>query len=558
MDSRYDVEVPVMVAGAGPVGLALSADLSSRGLGSMVVETRTDVTSHPRATLLGSRSMEYYRRLGLDDQIVRAGLPTQFGYDVIFCTRLSGGHVLYEHKTASADQYLQAHREMRRDLPESAWTPYFKVQIGQHALEPVVKKWLLEKGRADLRYGWEFVSYEQDAAGVTSLIQEIGSGKQLRVRSRFLVGCDGGRSAVRTQMGVPYTGRGAMRRNVSFLFESEEFLPTATVGRANLYFMFTPGAFGVFTNINGRDRWNYQHYLLDATEDDSAIDPAAEIRHAMGRDFNFKILQVMHWSHHQSVADRFRDGNVFLAGDSAHLFCPTGGIGMNTGIQDAFDLGWKLGAVLKGWGGEGLLDSYEWERRPIAFRNTLAAASNADRIDSMMKMTPALIEEDSPEGDALRATFAKRLRWLSKQFNTAGLHLGYRYAESPIVVADGTSEPPDDPRIAVQSTWPGCRAPHIWIEPGKSTLDLYDGRGYALVQTGTGVDDVASAAAFEEEAARQSIPLRSVQLRDPRIAALYEKPLVLVRPDGHVCWRGDKAPADIAVTLRTVSGNNIQ
>ncbi|MDB5727646.1 MAG: monooxygenase FAD-binding protein [Noviherbaspirillum sp.] len=346
-----------------------------------------------------------------------------------------------------------------------------------------------------------------------------------------------------------------MRRNVSYLFRSADFLKVAEVGRANLYFMFTPGGFGVFTNINGRDLWNYQHYLLDHTEDDSSIDPEAEIRHAMGRDFNFEILQVMHWSHHQSVADRFREGNVFLAGDSAHLFCPTGGIGMNTGIADAFDLGWKLGAVLQGWGGEGLLESYEWERRPIAFRNTLAAASNADRIDSMMKTTPALIEERSPQADALRAVFAKRLRWVSKQFNTAGLHLGYRYAESPIVVADGTAEPPDDARIVVQSTWPGCRAPHIWLEPGKSTLDLYDGQGYVLVQTGNGVADAASAEAFQREAQKLSIPLRCVRIDDERVAPLYEKPLVLVRPDGHVCWRGDKAPADVAAVWRIVSGN---
>jgi 2-polyprenyl-6-methoxyphenol hydroxylase-like FAD-dependent oxidoreductase len=554
MSNKY-LETPVLIAGAGPVGLALSADLTSRGIPSMVVETRTDVTAHPRATLLGSRSMEYYRRLGLDETILRSGLPTQFGYDVIFCTRLSGGHVLYEHRTASADQYLQMHREMRCDLPESAWTPYFKVQIGQQALEPVVKNWLLEKGKADLRYGWEFERFEQDADGVTSVIRHIGTDEKLTVRSRFLVGCDGGRSAVRTQLDIPYTGRGAMRRNVSFLFRSSEFLKVAAVGRANLYFMFTPGGFGVFTNINGRDLWNYQHYLLDDHEEDPSIDPESEIRHAMGCDFKFEILQVMHWSHHQSVADRFRDGNVFLAGDSAHLFCPTGGIGMNTGIADAFDLGWKLGAVINGWGGEGLLDSYEWERRPIAFRNTLAAASNADRIDSMMKTTPALIEENSPEAGSLRAVFAKRLRWLSKQFNTAGLHLGYRYAESPIIVADGSSEPPDDARVVVQSTWPGCRAPHIWLEPGKSTLDLFDGQTYVLVQTGDGVNDTQGARAFEEEARRQSIPLRSVRLHDARVAALYERPLVLVRPDGHVCWRGNKAPADVTGVLRTVSGN---
>ncbi|MDB6002725.1 MAG: monooxygenase FAD-binding protein [Rhizobacter sp.] len=547
------VDTPVLIVGAGPVGLALAADLTSRGVKSTVVEPRTEPTIHPRATLLGSRSMEYYRRLGLDDTIVRTGLPTEHGYEVVFATHLDG-RVLYRHGSASPDQYMAAHREMRTDLPESAWTPYFKVQIGQQALEPVVKGWLEERGVADLRYGSELVSFEQTDAGVYSVVRDLATGETRTVTSRFLVGCDGGRSVVRTQLGIPYVGRGAMRRNVSFLFRSADFPKHATVGRANLYFMFTPGAFGVFTNINGRDLWNYQHYVLDESEDDRSIDPETEIRRAMGHDFPFEIQQVMHWSHHQSVADRFQHGNVFLAGDSAHLFCPTGGIGMNTGIADAFNLGWKLGAVLDGWGGQGLLDSYEWERRPIAFRNTLAAASNADRIDSMMKTTPADIDEDSPQGDATRATFERRLRWLSKQFNTAGLHLGYRYAESPVVVADGTPEPADDPRIVVQSSWPGCRAPHIWLEPGRSTLDLFDGTGFVLMQFGT--DDGAHA--FEAAARDAHIPLRCERIDHPQAAALYEKALVLVRPDGHVVWRGNTPPANPGEVLAIASGNKTQ
>lgn len=543
------VETPVLIVGGGPVGLALAADLSSKGVRSLLVETRTEPTSHPRATLLGSRSMEYYRRLGLDGEIVENSLPRERGYRIVFATRLTG-KVLHAHDSPSPNDYMAAHRELRTDVPESAWTPYYKVQIGQHALEPIVKRWVIGQGQSDVRYGTEFVSFEQDAQGVNATIRDLATGQETQVRSRFLVACDGGRSAVRTALGIPYTGRGAMRRNVSYLFRSKEFLAHATAaGWANLYFIFRQRAFGVFTNINGGEIWNYQNYVMDGEPEGSERDAAEQIRDAMGADFPFEILQVMHWSHHQSVADRFRAGNVFLAGDSAHLFCPTGGIGMNTGIADAFDLGWKLTAALRGWAGPHLLDSYEWERRAIAVRNTIAAAANADRIDAMMKVTPEGLEDETPQAEELRRGFGRRLRQTSKQFNTAGLHLGYRYGDSFTVVPDGSAEPPDDPRIVSQSTWPGCRAPHVWLEPGRSTLDLFDGKGFVLVA----LPGAPASQEFADAARRRGIPFQRADVNE-RARALYEKALVLVRPDGSVCWRGDRLPADVDVVWDVVTG----
>lgn len=544
------VETDVLIVGAGPAGLALAADLATRGVRCLVVEKRTDVTKHPRATLLGARSMEYYRRLGLAEPILQAGLPTDFRYDVIFATRLSG-KVLYHYSSPSPAEYMEMAEGKRPASNDSRWTPYFKVQIGQHALEPIVRDYVATLDAADLRYGNELLDFTDHGDHVEAEIRDTKSGETTKVRALYLAACDGGRSAVRNKLAIPYTGRGAMRRNVSFLFRSAEFLSHAEVGRGNLYFIFTPGNFGVFTMIDGKEIWNYQHYVLDENEDVSTVNPEAKIRAAMGKDFKFEVLRTMHWQHHQSVANSFRLNRVFLVGDSAHLFCPTGGVGMNTAIGDAFDLGWKISATLAGWGGPHLLESYEAERRPIAFRNTIAAASNADRVDSMMRMTPAEIEEDSPAGEEARAHQLPRFRWMSKQFSTMGLHVGYRYADSPIVVPDGTPEPPDDPRVAVQSTWPGCRAPHAWVSPGQTTLDAYDGRSFTLVTLGESADVTAA----EQAAADRGIPLKTARFDKPDIVSLYERRFVLVRPDGHVAWRGDALPKEFSDILKTATGH---
>ncbi|NUZ08089.1 FAD-dependent monooxygenase [Piscinibacter koreensis] len=549
LSSTHDIATQVVIIGAGPGGLALAADLSSRGIRSVLIESRTEPTLHPRATLLGARSMELYRRFGIANQILAAGLPTDQRYEVIYATRLSG-HVLAAYSSPSPDEYLKAHEAMTSSLRDAAWSPYFKVQIGQHALEPIVRDLVASQGQCTLMYGWQFDSFEQDDEGVRCEITCVSSGEKRVVRGAYLAGCDGGGSRVRAQLGIRYVGRGAMRRNVSYLFRSPDFLKHAAVGRANLYFMFLPGNFGVFTNIDGGNTWNYQHYVLDPNEDRDAIDAPAEIRRAMGHDFPFEILGVMRWHHHQSVAERYRDGRVFLCGDSAHLFCPTGGVGMNTAIGDAFDLGWKLTASLQGWGGDELLESYEWERRPIGWRNTVAAANNADRIDALMKVTPDSVEDESELGQRTRERLGKQVADFSRVISSMGLHLGYRYVESPVIIHDGSAEPPDDYRVVVQSTWPGCRAPHAWLAPQISTLDWYDGQGFTLVCSGPGID-VAPLQAAAKDA---GVPLKVVSVENPSVAALYERPLVLVRPDGHVCWRGAALPSDLSSLWEVATG----
>lgn len=545
-----DQEVPVLIVGGGPVGLTLGIELARRGQRALLVEQRTTPTAHPKATLLGARSMELYRRWGLEEAICAAAIPNEHPYYIVFTTRLAGEELFRFRSPSIAEARrrdpgaLQRHREL-------SWSPYGKVQIGQQVLEPVLLEHAARQPLLEMRHGCRLVGYTQGEDHVTATLEELASGRQTRVRARYLAACDGGTGQIRRDLGIRRSGRGRMRGNMSFFFRSREFLAAHGLGLANLYFVFAPDSFGVFTAIDGSELWNYQYYFLDPAKATETADPAAILHRAVGRPFAFELLQTTHWHHHQAVAARWRAGRVFLAGDAAHLFPPTGGVGMNTGIGDAFDLAWKLQAVLEGWGGDALLDSYEAERKPVAIRNSLISASNSDKIDMIMQETPDFIDEPTEAADVARRALARKIRWLARQFNSAGVHLGYRYVDSPVIVADGTPEPPDDPSQVVPSSWPGSRVPHVWLADGRSSLDLF-GDGFVLLTASpaaAGVDALLAAAR------ERGLPLRVECLEATVLGALQSAGhSLLVRPDGHVAWRSEHLPQDCAVLLDQVRG----
>jgi len=543
------MQTPILIVGGGPVGLALGIELAHRGQPALLVEERTGPSAHPKATLLGSRSMELFRRWGLDEKVFAAAVPNDHPYYIIFTTRLAGQE-LHRFRSPSIDEGRHRDPAALARFRELQWSPYSKTQIGQQSLEPVLVEHARGLSGLEMRHGWRFEGFEQQGDHVEARIVESATGRREIVRSQYLVACDGGSGEIRRQLGIRRNGRGRMRANVSFFFRSRDFLQVHGLGVANLYFVFTPDSFGVFTAIDGVELWNYQYYFLDPTKATEDLDARQILHRAVGKPFEFELLQTMHWHHHQSVARTWRSGRVFLAGDAAHLFAPTGGVGMNTGIGDAVDLGWKLDAVLRGWGGQALLDSYEIERKPIAIRNSLISATNSDKIDMVMDETPANITEPGLEGEAARALLARKIKWLARQFNSAGTHLGYRYVDSTVIVGDGTQEPPDDPLQVVPSTWPGSRAPHAWMADGRSTLDLL-ARDAVLLRFG---EPQPGDARILDAAAAVQMPLQLRELRDPAIARLYETRLVLVRPDGHVAWRGETAPEDAAALIDRVRG----
>jgi 2-polyprenyl-6-methoxyphenol hydroxylase-like FAD-dependent oxidoreductase len=539
--------IPVLIAGGGPVGLTLGIDLAHRGIPALLVEPRPGPTQHPKATLLGARSMELFRRWGLDEEVYAACMPQQDAYYIVFCDRLAG-HELHRFASPPVEKIRARDPATVARWRELAWSPYGKTQIGQQALEPVLLAHAERLPALTMRHGWRLAAFDDMGDHVRAALEHDTTGERQVVETEWLVGCDGGASFVRRSLGIRMHGRGRMRSNVSYLFRSPEFLDAHGKGLANLYFCFTPGCYGVFTAIDGREVWNYQYYWADPTREETAPpdDAAAVLHAAMGKPFRFELLGTTHWHHHQSVASDWRRGRVFLAGDAAHLFVPTGGVGMNTGIGDAADLAWKLEGVLRGWAGERLLDSYEAERRPVAIRNSIVSATNSDRIDMVMADTPEFIGEDGMRGAAARARMKERITWMSRQFNSAGVHLGYRYVDSPAIMPDGTPEPPDDPNQVVPSTWPGSRVPHAWLPNGRSTLDLL-GPGFTLLGAGMDPDAPRLLAAL----AAADVPHRSLRC-DAEV--LGGPALLLVRPDGHVGWRGADDPVDAGAIVPRVIG----
>jgi hypothetical protein len=277
------------------------------------------------------------------------------------------------------------------------------------------------------------------------------------------------------------------------------------------------------------------------------MEPRDVVRRALGVDLPFEIIQVQPWAGHRVVAESYRAGRVFLAGDSCHMMWPRGGFGLNTGVGDALNLTWKLAAVLQGWGSEGLLASYDAERRPVGWRNVNRAAEN--RAAEIAVPIPDHLEENDEQGTRIRAEVAAVIEQTRrKEWATLGIALGYRY-ESEVIASDGSPPPSDDPSIYEPTGRPGSRAPHAFLQDGRSTLDLL-GEGFTLFR----FSDGAEADPIVEACARRGVPLSRVEPRDSAAADLYGCRLVLVRPDGHVAWRGDEPPLDVLAIIDAIRG----
>jgi 2-polyprenyl-6-methoxyphenol hydroxylase-like FAD-dependent oxidoreductase len=530
--------VPVLVVGGGPVGLALAGDLGWRGIACTLVEQSDGSIYQPRMDLVGVRTMEFCRRWGLVPAVEASPYPRDYAQDNIYLTSLTG----YELGRERFPGIGQA--------PPPKESPQRRERCPQNMFDPILRAFAASQNNVTLRYRTRLVSFTQNADLVTAVVENAETGAREDIPARYIVGCDGARSLVRETLGIAMQGNPVLTHTTNVIFRCPQLLSLHDKGKAYRHIFIGPeGTWATIVAINGRDEWRFSIIGGSEQRDYTTDDIKAAIRRAVGRDFDFEILSVLPWVRRELVAERYRGDRGFIAGDAAHVMSPTGGFGMNTGIQDVVDLSWKLAATIEGWGGEGLLDSYGIERQPIGTRNVTEASGNLRRMLSVLPHPDLL--DDTAQGAATRAKVGREFsETMRREWFTLGAHLGYRYENSPICWPDGTAAPPDDPRAYVPIARPGHRAPHAFLADGRSTLDLF-GRGFALLGFGA---DPAEAAPLLEAAQKRNLPLTFTAIAEPHIAALYERKFVLVRPDGHVAWRADRMPEEALCVIDVVRG----
>lgn len=529
----------VLIVGAGPVGLAAAIELGQRGLRVRVIEEAQELGINPRAKTTNVRSMELMRRWGIAEAVrAAAPLPRDYTNDIVFATSLSGFEVA-RIKDALAfnpgrdDRYSES----------GQWIP-------QYRLAEVMHDHVLGLPSVDLLQGHRLDSFEQTGSGVVAEVFDKATGSSRRFEAAYMIGADGGRSTVRKQLGIALKGDHAYARNFNVVIRAPDLANRQKFGEAIMYWLINPGCPAIMGPMDRDDLWFFGALLLPDQVEPGEDDARDLIRRATGLDFDFEILAMDPWVCHRLLAERYREERVFLAGDACHLHPPMGGYGMNTGIGDAVDLGWKLAAVLQGWGGAALLDSYQFERRQIHERVLDEAVENYGFLAN--HMVREKIGEAGPEGDAVRARVGEEIvRMKVREFKTLGVVLGSRYDRSPVIVSDG-SDPPETDFMAYQpSAHPGCLAPHHWLSDGSSLYD-HIGKGFTLIAANGAA---GRAGAFREAARQRNLPLDVFEHDDPTISDLYDASLSLVRTDHFVAWRGDEVPDDPGALIDRIRGD---
>jgi 2-polyprenyl-6-methoxyphenol hydroxylase-like FAD-dependent oxidoreductase len=525
----------VIVVGAGPVGLALALELGNRRISCVVVEMRNRGRLVPRAKLANVRTMEHMRRWGIAEDVRRASpLSAEYSTDISFVTAVLGQEITRFTNVC----FTGRQRDDR--FAEAAQ------QIPQYVLEPVLRDAANALPSVEFCDGWRLDSVaERDSETLATIVNEAGDTRV--IAAQYMVGCDGAGSTVRERLGLALVGERALAQNLGIVFRAPDLAGRIRVPPALQFWTVNAATPSYMGPADRHGLWWLQATAVDPAVAIDDLDPVKVVWGALGEEVPIEIVNVDPWRTHALTANKVRKGRVFLAGDAAHLHSPMGAHGMNQGVGDAVDLGWKLAAVLDGWASESLLDTYELERAPLHARVTSEATHNYSLVANHF-VRPGL-DAATPEGEVLRRTLAAEIQHHKRrEFFSLGLVLGHVYERSPVIVADAYSalKPSSDVDSLNRALLSGARAPHAWRDDGTSLFDHF-GPHLTLLAFGQ-----SSAPSLERAAADLRVPLRVVTVTEPEIQELYGARFALIRPDQVVCWHGDYLPDPVAL-LETVT-----
>lgn len=532
------LETSVLVVGGGPVGLTLAMDLAWRGVDVVVLEKRARATPPPpKCNHVSARTMEVFRRLGVAGKLRNAGLPADYPNDASYRTSFTGQELTRIPIPCRRDRYIAT------DGPDTDWpTPEPPHRINQIFLEPILFDHAAQMPRLRILTETAVTAVGKSGDGAWATATDTVTGAELRVECQYLIGCDGGSSLVRKAIGAKFEGDAVIQRAQSTYIRAPSLIDLQQHERAWATFTLNPTRSGNVYAIDGRETWIVHNYLREEEADFDSVDRDWALRTILGVDdsFTYEVIAKEDWYGRRLVANKFREGPIFICGDAAHIWVPYAGYGMNAGIADAANLSWLLAAHVNGWAGPAIVDAYEAERLPITKQVSHFVMDHAHAMAGQRREPPDNLEDDTAEGAAARVELGRKAYDLNvQQYCCAGLNFGYFYDGSPLIQYDGAAQPPYSMADFTPSTVPGCRAPHFWLGEGRSFYDAL-GPEYTLVRF-DGAADIAPLTVAAEDA---RFPLAFLDVPVGDRPATIPDALLIVRPDQHVAWRGGAAPPD--------------